>query len=188
MRSAQPDELEAEAAFLASQGVRELVLVAQDLTGYGVDLDLRGALVALLERIRRIRGLSWIRLMYLYPNAIPRGLPRLIRESENVLPYLDIPIQHISDKVLRAMGRPWKGDRVRKLVERLRKEIPGLVIRTTVMVGYPAEGEEEFSELRDFLSSYDIERVGVFAYSPEEGTPAFETRRPGSTAREARPS
>jgi ribosomal protein S12 methylthiotransferase len=178
MRSAQPDELEAEAAFLASQGVRELVLVAQDLTGYGVDLDLRGALVALLERIRRIRGLSWIRLMYLYPNAIPRGLPRLIRESENVLPYLDIPIQHISDKVLRAMGRPWKGDRVRKLVERLRKEIPGLVIRTTVMVGYPAEGEEEFSELRDFLSSYDIERVGVFAYSPEEGTPAFELGDP----------
>jgi ribosomal protein S12 methylthiotransferase len=178
MKSVNPAELVAEAEYLASHGVRELVLVAQDLTGYGVDFGQKGALLGLLKKIREIQGFKWIRLMYLYPDAIPRGLARLIRESENVLPYLDIPLQHVSDKVLRSMGRPWKGDRARKLVDRLRKEIPGLVLRTTVMVGYPAEGEREYDELRDFLISYAIERVGVFTYSPEEGTPAFELGDP----------
>jgi ribosomal protein S12 methylthiotransferase len=178
MKSTSQRELEAEAAHLVSQGAHELVLVAQDLTTYGVDFGKKGALLGLLKRIREIQGLRWIRLMYLYPDAIPRGLAKLIRESENVLPYLDIPLQHVSAKVLRSMGRPWKGDRARKLVDRLREEIPGLVLRTTVMVGYPAEGDREFEELRDFLISYDIERVGVFAYSPEEGTPAFDLGDP----------
>jgi ribosomal protein S12 methylthiotransferase len=164
--------MEAEALFLASAGIRELVLVAQDLTSYGIERGEKGALIKLLERLRRVDGIKWIRLMYLYPDAIPRGLGRLINESESILPYLDIPFQHVSAKVLRAMGRPWKGDRVRKLIERMRQEIPGLVLRTTFMVGYPAEGEKEFLELRDFVESFDIEHVGVFTYSPEEGTPA----------------
>lgn len=172
LRSVDPSELEQEAIFLASAGVRELVLVAQDLTSYGVERGEKGALIRLLERLRRLEGIKWIRLMYLYPDAIPRGLGRLIDESENILPYLDIPFQHVSAKVLRAMGRPWKGDRVRKLTERLRQEVPGLVLRTTFMVGYPAEGDKEFLELRDFVESFGIEHVGVFNYSPEEGTPA----------------
>jgi ribosomal protein S12 methylthiotransferase len=172
LRSVDPSELEQEAMFLASADVRELVLVAQDLTSYGLERGEKGALIKLLERLRRVEGIKWIRLMYLYPDAIPRGLGRLINESESILPYLDIPFQHVSAKVLRAMGRPWKGDRVRKLIERLRQEIPSLVLRTTFMVGYPAEGDKEFLELRDFVESFDIEHVGVFTYSPEEGTPA----------------
>jgi ribosomal protein S12 methylthiotransferase len=172
LRSVDPSELEQEAIFLASTGVRELVLVAQDLTSYGVERGEKGALIKLLERLRRVEGIKWIRLMYLYPDAIPRGLGRLTNESENILPYLDIPFQHESAKVLKAMGRPWKGDRVRKLIERLRQEIPGLVLRTTFMVGYPAEGDKEFLELSDFVESFGIEHVGVFTYSPEEGTPA----------------
>jgi ribosomal protein S12 methylthiotransferase len=172
LRSVDSSELEQEAMFLASTGVRELVLVAQDLTSYGIELGEKGALIKLLERLRRVEGIKWIRLMYLYPDAIPRGLGKLINESENILPYLDIPFQHVSAKVLRAMGRPWKGDRVRKLIERLRQEVPGLVLRTTFMVGYPAEGDKEFLELRDFVETFGIEHVGVFTYSPEEGTPA----------------
>ncbi|MGB6065550.1 MAG: 30S ribosomal protein S12 methylthiotransferase RimO [Desulfomonilaceae bacterium] len=172
LRSADPYELEQEAIFLASVGVRELVLVAQDLTSYGVERGEKGGLIRLLERLRRVEDIKWIRLMYLYPDSVPRGLGRLINESENILPYLDIPFQHVSAEVLRAMGRPWKGDRIRKLTERLRNEIPGLVLRTTFMVGYPAEGDKEFSELRDFVQSFDIDHVGVFTYSPEEGTPA----------------
>jgi ribosomal protein S12 methylthiotransferase len=172
LRSVDPSELEQEAIFLASTGVRELVLVAQDLTSYGVERGEKGALIKLLERIRRVEGIKWIRLMYLYPDAIPRGLGKLINESENILPYLDIPFQHVSAKVLRAMGRPWKGNRISKLIERLRKEIPELVLRTTFMVGYPAEGDREFLELSDFVETFGIEHVGVFTYSPEEGTPA----------------
>ncbi len=172
LQSVDPYELEQEAMFLASTGVRELVLVAQDLTSYGVERGEKGALIKLLERLRRVEGIKWIRLMYLYPDAIPRGLGRLINESESILPYLDIPFQHVSAKVLRAMGRPWKGDRLRKLIERLRQEIPSLVLRTTFMVGYPAEGDKEFLELRDFVESFGIEHVGVFTYSPEDGTPA----------------
>jgi ribosomal protein S12 methylthiotransferase len=172
LRSVDPSDLEQEAIFLASTGVRELVLVAQDLTSYGVEQGKKGALIKLLDRIRRVDGIKWIRLMYLYPDAIPRGLGQLINESDNILPYLDIPFQHVSPKVLRAMGRPWKGDRIRKLTERLRQEIPGLVLRTTFMVGYPAEGDEEFLDLRNFLESFHIDHVGVFTYSPEEGTSA----------------
>lgn len=172
LRSVDPSELEQEAVFLASTGIRELVLVAQDLTSFGVERGEKGALIKLLERLRRVEGIKWIRLMYLYPDAIPRGLGRLINQSESILPYLDIPFQHVSAKVLRAMGRPWKGDRVRKLIERLRQEIPSLVLRTTFMVGYPTEGDKEFLELSDFVESFGIEHVGVFTYSPEEGTPA----------------
>jgi ribosomal protein S12 methylthiotransferase len=172
LRSVDPSELEQEAIFLASTGVRELVLVAQDLTSYGVEAGEKGALIRLLERLRNVEGIRWIRLMYLYPDAIPRGLGRLINDSENIVPYLDIPFQHVSANVLKAMGRPWKGDRIRKLIERLRQEVASLVLRTTFMVGYPAEGDKEFLELRDFVESFGIEHVGVFTYSPEEGTPA----------------
>ena len=178
LHSFDSDSLKEEATYLAAQGVRELILVAQDLTAYGLDRREKKALARLVRNLSMIENIKWIRLMYLYPDTIPSGLPELIQESGKVLPYLDIPIQHISAKVLKAMGRPWKGDRIKKMINRLRSEIPGLVLRTTLMVGYPAEGEKEFRELRDFVESTEIEKVGVFTYSPEEGTSAFELGDP----------
>lgn len=178
LRSVPAETLEDEARYLARVGVRELVLVAQDLTTYGRDRGEKDAIVPLLEQLHKIEGFRWIRLMYLHPSGIPRELPRLINESDKVLPYLDIPFQHVSDVVLRAMGRPGSGERIRELVDRLRRAIPGLVLRTTFMVGFPGEGEQEFAELREFVASYDIERVGVFTYSPEEGTRAFQRGDP----------
>ena len=171
-------ELEREARLLASLGAKELVLVAQDLTAYGLDRGEKGALASLLNRIQQVEGIKWIRLMYLHPDGIRKDVAKIVRESPVILPYLDIPFQHISDHVLRAMGRPWKGDRIRKLVEQLRADIPKLVLRTTLMVGYPAEREEDFRELRDFVESFEIERVGVFTYSPEEGSTAYKLGDP----------
>jgi ribosomal protein S12 methylthiotransferase len=173
-----PGELEAEAALLASMGVRELVLVAQDLTSYGLDRGEKNGLTGLLRRLEPVEGIEWIRLMYLHPDGISPDLPRVVNESDKILHYLDVPFQHVSEKVLRAMGRPWKGDRIRKLVERLRKEIPDLVIRSTFMVGFPGEGEREFEELVRFVESFRLEHVGVFTYYPEEGTPAFDLGDP----------
>lgn len=173
LASGDTAEIEGEARFLAALGVRELVLVAQDLTAYGKDRGEKGGLAKLLGRIHQVPGIKWVRLMYLHPDGVTQDVVKLVRDSPVIVPYLDIPFQHISDKVLRAMGRPWKGDRLRKLVDRLRSDIPGLVLRTTFMVGYPAESDEDFQELLDFVISAEIERVGVFTYSPEEGSPAF---------------
>lgn len=164
------EELVQEAHFLASRGVRELVLVAQDITAYGMDRGEKGALLTLLNRLENVDGIKWIRLMYLHPQGVPKGLSEIVINSEKIVPYLDIPFQHVSDHVLKSMGRPWKGDRLRKLVDNLRKEIPGLVLRTTFIVGFPTEEEKHFRELKDFVSSCAIEHVGVFTYSPEEGT------------------
>jgi len=173
LASLDPEEVEKEARFLASLGVRELVLVAQDLTSYGRDREQKNALAGVLDRLQQVEGIKWIRLMYLHPDGIKRDVVKIVRDSEIILPYLDVPFQHVSDAVLRAMGRPWKGDRIRKLVERLRTDIPGLVLRTTFMVGFPEESERDFLELRDFVESFEIERVGVFTYSPEEGSRAY---------------
>ncbi|HMK35087.1 MAG TPA: 30S ribosomal protein S12 methylthiotransferase RimO [Desulfomonilaceae bacterium] len=178
LQSTDCGQLEREAHFLASRGVRELILVAQDLTAYGGEKGEKKALIQLLRRLDRVEGIRWIRLMYLYPDTIPRDLATTITESEKILPYLDIPLQHVSEKVLKAMGRPWKGNRIRKLIESLKMQVPGLALRTTLMVGYPAEGETEFRELSDFVATCDIEHVGVFTYSPEEGTSAFQLGDP----------
>ncbi len=178
LRSRTVSELEREARDLANRGVRELVLVAQDVTCFGLDLGEKDALVRLLERLRDIPGFEWIRLMYLHPDGLPTDLAAIINESPNILPYLDIPFQHVSERVLKAMGRPWKGERIRKLVDKLRNRIDGLVLRTTLMVGFPAEGDKEFLDLRDFVQSYSIEHVGVFTYSPEEGTAAMDLGDP----------
>ncbi len=180
-RSFDADVLKEEASYLADQGARELVLIAQDLTRYGIDRGEKNGLIKLIRILNGIQNVRWIRLLYLYPNTIPSELPKLIQECDKLLPYLDIPIQHVASKVLKGMGRPWKADNIRRIIDRLRCEIPGLVLRTTVMVGFPGEGEKEFRELRDFIESAEIERVGVFTYSPEEGTPAFSMGDPITT-------
>lgn len=178
MRSEPVEKLVEEARWLASEGVSELILVAQDLCSYGLDLHLKGGLEKLLNELTKIDTVSWIRLMYLHPNGLPDRLLNLMKDSEKILPYLDIPIQHISSKVLRDMGRPWNSDVIKNLFDRARDKVPGLVLRTTVMVGYPTETESDFNELRDFVEEYEIDRVGVFGYSPEEGTEAFSLGDP----------
>ncbi len=178
LESMDPDVLVQEAEFLADRGAREIVLVAQDLTAYGKDRGDASALVKLLRRLDRVEGIRWIRLMYLYPEGISSALPGVINGSDKVLPYLDVPFQHISEPVLRSMGRPWRGDRPRKLVEQLRREIPGLVLRTTFIVGFPTETRTEFSRLKEFIEETRIEHVGVFTYSAEEGTGAAKLGDP----------
>lgn len=171
--SVDPADLEEEARSLVERGARELILVAQDITAYGKDLRPTVTLLDVLRRLESVPGAQWIRLMYLHPGGVPEALPRLIRDSEVILPYLDIPFQHVSTPVLEAMGRPVRGRDIRELVETLRKDCPGIVLRTTLMVGFPGEGEKEFVELCEFVESYAFERVGVFTYSPEENTRAF---------------
>lgn len=163
-----------ESRQLASQGVRELVLVAEDSTGYGADFGEGGARLPDLVRAISdgVPDLAWLRLMYAYPNAFPWGLTELLRERENVVEYLDIPIQHIATPVLKRMQRGGSSESVRRILDRLREEVPGIALRTTVLVGHPGEGAGEFEELLSFLEEFRFERLGAFAFSPEVGTPA----------------
>ncbi len=172
------NELIEEARFLVDKGRSELIIVGQDITSYGKDLGIKGALIPLLEQLEKLEGLNWIRLMYLYPKGITQELTEYVKESEKTLPYLDIPLQHVSEKVLRSMGRPGTPSELRDMITSLRSHIPQLVIRTTLMVGFPTEGEEEFSELVRFVQDMALDRVGVFPYYPEEGTRAFELGDP----------
>ena len=166
--------LVAEARTLAENGVRELVLVAQDTTLYGEDLYGESRLPELLEQLCEIDGLAWIRLLYCYPEHITDRLLDVIAAQEKVLPYLDIPIQHCSGKVLRAMNRTGDAAWLKELIAHIRRKVPGMVLRTTVMTGFPGEGEEEFEELCDFIQEVRFERLGCFAFSPEEGTAAVD--------------
>ncbi|MFH0960399.1 MAG: 30S ribosomal protein S12 methylthiotransferase RimO [Pseudomonadota bacterium] len=172
LRSESVNDLVREAAGLADCGVKEIVLIAQDLTSYGRDLGIKDGLARLLEKLELISGIEWIRLMYLYPSGITPGLTYMIRDSSKILPYLDVPIQHISEKVLRSMGRPWNGLKIRKMIESFRSQIPGISIRTTLMVGFPTETEDDFAMLEDFVKHSEIDHVGVFKYFQEEGSPA----------------
>jgi ribosomal protein S12 methylthiotransferase len=159
-----------EARFMASEGVKELILIAQDLSSYGVDLYGRKELPALLEKLTEIDGIQWIRLHYLYPAGFPKRIVPVIRNHEKICRYLDLPVQHISDTVLRRMRRGTSGKAIRNLIGYLRHEIPDLTLRTTLIVGHPGEGEKEFSELEAFVREVRFERLGVFSYSHEEGT------------------
>jgi ribosomal protein S12 methylthiotransferase len=173
-RSRTLDSLAAEAETLANAGVKELIVVAQDITRYGLDLYGERKLPELLRRFSAIDGIEWIRLHYLYPDEVTDALIAEVRYNPKIVKYLDIPIQHINDGILKAMNRRGDGEFIRKLFTKLRAEIPGLVLRTSVIVGLPGEGNDEFEELCEFLREYKIERAGVFPYSPEEGTPAFD--------------
>ena len=174
LRSREMESLVAEARTLAENGVRELVLVAQDTTLYGEDLYGESRLPELLEQLCEIDGLAWIRLLYCYPEHITDRLLDVIAAQEKVLPYLDIPIQHCSGKVLRAMNRTGDAAWLKELIAHIRRKVPGMVLRTTVMTGFPGEGEEEFEELCDFIQEVRFERLGCFAFSPEEGTAAVD--------------
>jgi ribosomal protein S12 methylthiotransferase len=163
----------AEAEQLAADGVRELIVVAQDTTFYGLDTDGRPRLAELLRRLEAIEGLAWIRLMYLYPMHITDELIETIAGGKKILPYLDIPLQHIDDEVLRRMRRRVSRDETERLLDHLRERIEGLVLRTTLLTGFPGETDEQFETLLDFVRRRKFERLGVFAFSEEPGTAAF---------------
>jgi ribosomal protein S12 methylthiotransferase len=171
-RSKPEDVLVAEATGLAAQGVKELVLVAEDTTAYGLDTHRQRRIAGLLERLGEVRGIEWIRLMYAYPHTVGPELTRVLREHRKLVKYLDIPIQHISAPMLRAMKRGVSSEQVRGILDRLRSEVPGITVRTTLIVGFPGETEQDYQELERLVADYRFERMGVFTYSREEGTPA----------------
>ena len=170
-RSRPMAELLDEASELASAGVKELIVIAQDITRYGMDLNGEHQLAALLRELCKL-DFHWIRLHYLYPDDITDELIDTIAQEEKIVPYLDIPIQHCNDAILKAMNRRDTKESIRKAFRDLRARIPGLVLRTSIIAGLPGEGEAEFEELCDFLREEKIERAGVFPFSPEEGTKA----------------
>lgn len=157
---------------LVSSGAKEIVIISQDTTSYGVDLTGRFDLPRLLEAIASVEGVEWIRVLYVYPSFVTDEIIGAIASIDKVVKYVDIPLQHISDKTLRRMGRRSNEARTRALLARLRERIPGIYLRTTFIVGFPGEDEREFGALRDFVREFAFERLGVFAFSAEEGTPA----------------
>ncbi len=173
-RSREMDALLAEAKALADAGVKELIVIAQDITKYGMDLPEHKRLLPELLRELCKLDFTWVRLHYLYPDQITDELVDVIASEPKIVKYLDIPLQHVSKRILRAMHRPGDGAEFAALIADLRQRIPGLVLRTSLIVGLPGETEEEFAELCSFLQETQIERVGVFEFSPEEGTEAAE--------------
>jgi len=173
-RSRPMDKLVEEARGLVSSGVRELNIIAQDVTNYGKDLPGGGKLEDLVRELVKIEGLSWIRLLYAYPDGITDGLIQLIRTEDKICKYLDIPLQHISDNILVKMKRRGREAEIRALLAKLRAEIPGLALRTSLIVGFPGETDEDFGKLLHFVEEAQFERLGVFCFSKEEGTPAAE--------------
>ncbi len=169
-RSVPMEDLEAEARQLVSEGVSELILIAQDTTFYGLDLYGRRALASLLERLSAIDGVERLRIHYSYPTDFPDDVLEQMAHNPKVCKYLDIPLQHISDRVLDNMHRHIDSARTRALINKLREKVPGVVLRTTMIVGHPGEGVKEFGELMDFVREARFERLGAFAYSEEEGT------------------
>ena len=164
------EEILDEVRLLVSQGVKEFQVIAQELTYYGVDLYKKQMLPELIEKMAEIPGVEWIRLHYAYPAAFPEDLFRVMREHDNVCKYMDIALQHISDNMLQKMRRHVSKAETYRLIERFREEVPGIHLRTTLMVGHPGETEEDFEELKEFVRKVRFDRMGAFAYSEEEGT------------------
>jgi ribosomal protein S12 methylthiotransferase len=165
-----------EALVLEEKGVKELLLVAQDLTAYGYDLYKKRQLYALLEALLKIKTTGWIRLHYAYPNSFELPILDLIKTYPQICNYLDIPIQHINDEILVGMNRKITGDEIRRLVDIIRNKIPDIALRTSIIVGFPGETKKRFNQLRDFLQDVQLDRVGVFTYSHEENTPAYKLK------------
>ena len=173
-RSIPMERLIQEAEDLASQGVRELIIVAQETTVYGRDIYGEKKLPELIRRLCQISGLRWIRILYCYPEEITDELIQTMKEEKKVCHYLDLPIQHASDGILKRMGRRTSKQELIDIIKKLRKEIPDICLRTTLITGFPGETEEQHEELMDFVDEMEFDRLGVFTYSPEEGTPAAE--------------
>ena len=161
-----------EVKMLVNNGVKEIILIAQDLTDYGVDIYGKRMLHDLISKISKIEGVEWIRLLYCYPEEITDELIEEIAKNEKVVKYLDLPIQHISSSVLKKMGRRTDKEAIISKIDTLRSKVPGIALRTSLIVGFPGETDEDFEELEKFLEDYKLENVGVFAYSQEEDTPA----------------
>lgn len=172
LRSRAMDTVIEEARTLAQNGVKELVLIAQDTTVYGVDREGKSQLAALLENLCAIDGIRWIRLMYCYSEHVTDDLLEVMAKQEKIVKYMDLPIQHASGKILRAMNRVGDKERLTAQINHIREMVPGIVLRTTVMTGFPGETEEDFEELCAFVKDMKFERLGCFAFSSEEGTPA----------------
>ena len=175
-RSFPMEDIIKEAEDAVKKGKNELILVGQETTIYGTDLYGKKTLPKLLSELNKIDGLEMIRLMYCYPEEIDNELIQSIKTLDKVAKYIDMPIQHISDDVLKRMGRKTSGNDIRKIIRKLRREIPGIVIRTSLIAGFPGETEEDHKQLVDFLKEFKLERVGVFTYSKEEGTPAAKMK------------
>ena len=169
-KSVPMEKLVQEAELLASKGVKELIIIAQDTTYYGLDLYRRRALAELLQKLSEVDGIEWIRIHYSYPASFPEDVLDQMADNPKVCRYMDIPLQHIADKVLDNMHRHVTGSWTRELIARMRERVPGVVLRTTMIVGHPGEGKREFAELLDFVKEARIERLGAFKYSEEEGT------------------
>ena len=170
--SRKMEDILKEAIKLANDGYKELILIAQDTTKYGTDIYGKPMLVELMKEISKIDKIKWIRFLYAYPETISDDLIKLVKEDNKICKYFDIPIQHISDTVLKRMNRQSDGKSIRKLISKIREEIPDVVLRTTVMVGFPGETKEDFEELYEFLQEAKFDKLGCFAYSKEDGTPA----------------
>ncbi len=180
-RSRQMDDILYEARLLADSGVKELIVVAQDTSRYGTDFpEHKRLLPRLLRELCKIEGFQWIRIHYVYPDEIDDELIAVIAAEPKIVKYLDIPIQHCNSNILKLMNRRGDGEFLKELFAKLRKNIPGLVLRTSVITGLPGEGEQEFAELCEFLKEQRLERVGAFPFSPEEGTPAADMEYPHS--------
>lgn len=173
-RSRPMEDIEAEAQALVADGAKELVLIAQDTTRYGIDLYGAYSLAELLRRLCQIEDLRWLRVLYCYPDAITDGLLEVMAQEEKVLPYIDLPLQHCSGKILRAMNRRGDRDSLAALIEKIRAKVPGVVLRTTLITGFPGEKEEDFTELAEFVKETGFDWLGCFPYSQEEDTPAAE--------------
>ncbi|MBR4061239.1 MAG: 30S ribosomal protein S12 methylthiotransferase RimO [Lachnospiraceae bacterium] len=171
-RSVPMEDLLLEARELAAQGVKELILVAQETTLYGKDLYGEKCLAELLHKLCEIEGLYWIRILYCYPEEIDDELIAAIRDEEKIVPYLDLPIQHASDAILKRMGRRTSNEDLRRIIGKLRTEIPNIALRTSLITGFPGETEEDHEELYRFVNEMEFDRLGVFTYSREENTPA----------------
>ena len=173
-KSVPMENLVKEAENLAKKGVKELILIAQDLTYYGYDIDGKSHIVELVQKLTEIDGIEWIRLHYGYPLGFPVELLELIRDNKKICHYIDLPLQHISTPILKAMRRGVTHEQTVEFVKKVRSYVPDIAFRSTFIVGFPGETEEQFNELIDFIKEMRFERAGVFAYSAEEGTPAFE--------------
>ncbi len=182
-KSVPMEDLVAEAESLAQNGVKELIIIAQDTTYYGLDLYHRRALAELLQKLSEVDGIEWIRIHYSYPASFPEDVLDQMADNPKVCRYMDIPLQHISDKVLDNMHRHVTGAWTRDLIDRMRKRVPGVVLRTTMIVGHPGEGKRDFNELLDFVRDARFERLGAFRYSEEEGTYGAENFKDSISAR-----